>query len=216
MIGMLFDVGKSRLPPGLVTRAPPLSADDEAKTRQHVAYSVEILKNTPNINEQIIAGVGAHHEHFDGSGYPNALSGTAIPVFARMAGIVDWYQGSIRPYCAVPAISSIEAIERLHQMRGHEFQAEIVDQFVQAVGVYPTGTLVELNSGEVGVVIAQNRTRRLQPKLMLILSPGKERLEAFESIDLLVQNEQRSGGELRIASSLKSGAYGIDPAELYL
>ncbi|HET6725620.1 MAG TPA: HD domain-containing phosphohydrolase [Gammaproteobacteria bacterium] len=216
MIGMLFDIGKSRLPPGLITRTPPLSPEDESLIRRHVDYSVEILQNTPNINQQVIAGVWAHHEHFDGSGYPNGLRGSDIPVFARMAGIVDWYQATIKPYSAAPAMSSIQAIEKLHQMRGRQFQAEIVDQFVQAVGVYPTGTLVELNSGEVGVVIAQNRTRRLQPKIMIIMNKAKERLESFESIDLLMQSEHRSGEELRIVSSLESGAYGIDPAELYL
>jgi HD-GYP domain-containing protein (c-di-GMP phosphodiesterase class II) len=216
MLGTMFDVGKSRLPPGLITRAPPLSPGDAGELKRHVDYSIEIVQETPGISQQVVAGVWSHHEHFDGSGYPNGLRGLDIPVFGRMAGIVDWYQETIKPYYAAPALSSIQAIEKLHQMRGHEFQAEIVDQFVQAVGVYPTGTLVELNSGEVGVVIAQNRTRRLQPKVIVIMNKSKERLEAFESIDLLMQSEHRSGAELRIVSSLESGAYGINPSELYL
>jgi HD-GYP domain-containing protein (c-di-GMP phosphodiesterase class II) len=214
--GLLFDVGKSRLPPGLITRSPPLSAEDDELLKRHVDYSVEVMQKTPGLSQQVIAGVWAHHEHFDGSGYPNGLRDTDIPVFGRMAGIVDWYQAHIKPYNGTPAISSIQAIEKLHQLRGRLFQAEIVDQFVQAAGVYPTGTLVELNSGEVGVVIAQNRTRRLQPKVMVIMNQTKERLEAFESIDLLMQSEHRAGKELRIVGSLETGAYGIDPAELYL
>ncbi|HET7371625.1 MAG TPA: HD domain-containing phosphohydrolase [Gammaproteobacteria bacterium] len=216
MVGLLFDVGKSRLPPGLITRSPPLSPEDQELVQRHVDFSVEILQKTPDITQQVVAGVWAHHEHFDGSGYPNGLRGTDIPVFARMACIVDWYQETIKPYNGTPALSSIQAIEKLHQMRGRQFQAEIADQFVQAIGVYPTGTLVELNSGEVGVVIEQNRTRRLQPKIIVIMNAAKERLEAFEAVDLLMQSEHRSGEELRIVSSLEAGAYGIDPAELYL
>ncbi|HET8552208.1 MAG TPA: HD domain-containing phosphohydrolase [Gammaproteobacteria bacterium] len=216
MVGLLFDVGKSRLPPGLVTRKPPLSPEDAAQLRRHVDYSIEILQKTPGISPQVVAGVWSHHEHFDGTGFPNGLRGTDIPVFGRMAGIVDWYQATIKPYDGRPATASIQAVEQLHQMRDKKFQAEIVDQFVQAVGVYPTGTLVELNSGEVGVVIAQNRTRRLQPKVMVIMNAARERLESFEPVDLMMQSEHRAGEELRIISSLEAGAYGIDPAELYL
>lgn len=216
MIGLLFDVGKSRLPPGLITRTPPLAPEEDAALKRHVDYSVEILQRTPGISQQVVAGVWSHHEHFDGSGYPNGLRGTDIPVFGRMAGIVDWYEAAIKPYDGRPAISSIQAVERLHQMRDKKYQAEIVDQFVQAVGVYPTGTLVELNSGEVGVVIAQNRTRRLQPKIIIIMNANKEQMPTFEPVDLLIQSEHRSGEELRIVSSLETGAYGIDPAELYL
>lgn len=216
MVGLLFDVGKSRLPPGLITRRPPLSPEDNTLLKRHVEYGVEILQKTTGINQQVIAGVWAHHELFDGTGYPNGLRGTDIPAFGRMAAVVDWYESAVKPYDGRSALSSIQAIERLHGMRDKKYQAEMVDQFVQAIGVYPTGTLVELNSGEVGVVIAQNRTRRLQPKVLVIMNADKERLDAFESVDLLIQSEHRSGQELRIVSNLETGAYGINPAELYL
>ncbi|HET7673922.1 MAG TPA: HD domain-containing phosphohydrolase, partial [Gammaproteobacteria bacterium] len=216
MVGLLFDVGKSRLPPGLITRRPPLSPEDNALLKKHVDYGIEILQKTPGISQQVIAGVWSHHEFADGSGYPNGLRGTDIPAFGRMAAVVDWYASATKPYDGRPPLSSIQAIERLHGMRGKKFQAEMVDQFVQAIGVYPTGTLVELNSGEIGVVIAQNRTRRLQPKVLVIMNANKERLESFEAVDLLMQSEHRSGQELRIVSNLENGAYGINPAELYL
>lgn len=216
MIGLLFDVGKGRLPQDLITRRQPLNPEDEALLRRHVEYGVAVLEGSAGIHPQVITGVWSHHERFDGSGYPNRLRGAEIPTFGAMAGIVDWYESSVHPYDSEIALSSIEAIEQLQQMRGTKYQPEIVDQFVQAIGLYPTGTLVELSSGEVGIIVAQNRARRLQPKVVVVTNAAKERLEAFHTIDLLMQKTHGSTKELRIVKSLQMGAYGIDPKELYL
>lgn len=216
MIGLLFDLGKSRLPPGLITRTPPLPEKENALLKTHVKHGVAILKQMKGVSHRVQMAVMTHHERFNGSGYPNGLSGKNIPVYGRMAGLVDWYQSHVRPYDGTVALSSVQAIAQLHQMRSRLFQAELVDRFVQAIGVYPTGTLVELNSGEIGAVIAQNPSRRLQPIVMVVTNAAKKRLRTFEKQDLSVQSEHRAGTtrELKIVGSCKAGAYGIDPATL--
>ena len=101
----------------------------------------------------------------------------------------------------------------LYNARDKAFQEELVEQFIQCLGVYPTGSLVELVSGEVAIVIAQNRVRRLRPRIMLILGHDKVALNNFETIDL---DRETPGRTLEIARVLDPGTYGINPKEYYL
>jgi len=101
----------------------------------------------------------------------------------------------------------------LYDARNSAFQEELVEQFIQCLGVYPTGSLVEMVSGEVAIIIAQNRVRRLRPKIMLILDHDKVALKNFETIDL---DREPPGKNLEIASVLPPGTHGINPEEYYL
>jgi hypothetical protein len=133
-----------------------------------------------------------------------------------MAAIVDCFDAitSDRPYAT--AISPHEAVRRLYDWRGHAFQDELVEQFIQVLGVYPVGTLVQLSNGEVGVVIGQNRVRRLRPKVMLLLAPDKTPLEINPIRDLISDTHDNDGAEIAIQGVLEPGTYGLDPSDFYL
>jgi hypothetical protein len=95
------------------------------------------------------------------------------------------------------------------------FQSELIERFIQCIGAYPTGSLVELSTGEVAIVQAQNRTRQLLPRLLLLTTPDKRLAAGFRELDLLV--EANSGGaNVRILKTLEPGTYGLDPSELFL
>ena len=158
--------------------------------------------------------IETHHEREDGSGYPSALAGDAIPLFGRIAGIVDSFDAmtSARPYRA--SVSKYEALQQMYRARGRLFQADLVEQFVQCLGVYPVGTLVELSTGEVAVVMAQNPIRRLFPRVMLLTDVSKNLRKGFEPLDL---RDTLAGGkasmQVNIRKSLPVGAYGLDTRE---
>ena len=91
------------------------------------------------------------------------------------------------------------------------------NQFVQAIGMFPTGTLVLLNTGEVAVVTAQSRIRRLRPEIMVILDPDKRPLDEYRVVDLnRVSATADDQASLWIEQGLEPGAFGVDPAEYYL
>lgn len=213
---MLFDVGKTRLPTTLLMKPQSLTPTEIHVVRNHVDYSVAILENSDGITRRIIEMVHSHHERFDGSGYPDKLKGNQIPTFAKIAGMVDCYDAitSIRPYSKQR--SPYEAVREIYTWRNTLFQTEVVEQFMQVVGAFPTGSLVELNSGAVGIVVSQNEARRLRPKIMVVLDERKKRLRNFETIDLLNNNELEKVEKLWIDKCLEPGAYGVDPQELYL
>lgn len=213
---MLFDVGKTRLPSDLLMKPQALSPTEIHVVRNHVDYSVAILENSSGITPRIIKMVHSHHERYDGSGYPDRLKSNQIPTFAKIAGMVDCYDAitSIRPFAK--RRSSYEAVREIYAWRNTLFQTEVVEQFMQVVGAFPTGSLVELNSGAVGIVISQNEARRLRPKIMVVLDERKRRLRNFEIVDLLNDNELQNVEKLWIEQCLEPGAHGIDPQELYL
>jgi len=108
-------------------------------------------------------------------------------------------------------------MRELHKVVDTEFQAEMVEQFVRAIGMFPNGTLVELSNGEVGVVIEQNNVRRLRPKIMIILDRNRQPLEEFQTLDLLsAPAEPGAPGAVWIHRGLHAGSYGIDPADYFL
>lgn len=154
--------------------------------------------------------IQTHHERHNGSGYPLGLAGNQIPLFGRIAGIVDAYDAitSYRPYCK--PVPTFEAIEYLYQWRGIDFQTELVEQFIQVVGIYPVGSLVELSDSTVGVVISQNEHFRLRPQVMILLDGDKQLLNEFYEIDLRAGLEDGHADTLSIAKGLPPGAYALD------
>lgn len=211
---MLCDVGKLKLPDGLLNKAGKLNKVEFMMVKSHVELGLEVLKGSKGMNNHIMDIVAYHHERFNGSGYPKKLKGVKIPVLARVAAIADCYDAmtSERPYAT--AISPSLAVRKLYEWRNQDFQSELVEEFIQAVGLYPAGTLVELSNGAVGIVVAESRTSRLKPRILLLLDSDKNTLDEIEELDLM--NHQISDAQpLFITTSLSPGSYGIDPESVY-
>lgn len=212
----LMDVGRAKLPAELLNKTGPLSSDEYRELRRHVDYSLEILAGLPGIPSQVMQMVAEHHERYDGSGYPHGLTGKAISPLGKMAGLVDTYDAmtSERPHAR--ALSSVEAVSRLYELRNTQFQAQLVEEFIQAIGVYPTGNLVQLSNQEVAVVVAQNPERRLRPKLLVLLDANKKALPQPRPVDMMKVSHDSRGEPLRIITSLLPGSFGVDPARVQL
>lgn len=215
---MLLDVGKTRWSPDLLRKSGRPSPAEWELIREHVNHGVQMLNTSAGVDQRIITMIATHHERQDGSGYPNQLKGEQVPLAGRIAGIVDSYDAMISERSYSKPKSPFDAVRELNGMSNSAFGSELVELFIQAVGVFPTGTLVELNTGEVGIVMAQNRFRRLRPEVMLILDAAKAVRDDFSTVDLLTcdQNCDPSKPGLWITRGLERGAHGIDPAEYFL
>ena len=213
----VMDLGKLRLPSAPWQSDAALPEESVDAMRLHVEASLDGLKKGGLQDPVVLAAIETHHERFDGSGYPHGLSGSKIPVAGRVAGIVDSYDAmiSVRPYA--PIKSSYEAIQELYQQADKLFQQELVEYFVKAIGVFPVGSVVELNTGEVGIVVAQSMQARLKPKVMLILDEQKQPRKKMMIIDLAAQEPLNSQVlDWWITKELPKHAYGIDPQTYFL
>ena len=209
---LLMDVGKAKLPQDLLVKDSELTSEETEEMQKHVTYSVDILKKTEGISEEAINIALTHHERYDGSGYPNNLVGVQTPIYGRIAAIIDCYDAMTTTTPYRKAISEHAALQQIYNLRDKYFQQELVEQFLQCMGVYPTGSLVELSTGEVGIILAQNVKQRLKPQIMMILDDQKKQYAQRRIIDLAVQSEDSNGKLLHISRGLDHGEYGVDTA----
>jgi len=212
----LMDIGKLKLPKTLLNRPGRLCEDEFDMIRDHVRLSIEMIGEGGKDSKDVIELVATHHERVNGKGYPNQLKGNDIPLFGRIAAIVDCYDAISSNRAYAKAISPADAVRKLYEWRDIDFHAALVEVFIQALGIYPAGSLVELSTGEVGVVMSEYRARRLRPKVMLILDAEKRLYEEFPTIDLYKVSQTEAGESINISQSLEPGSYGIDPSELFL
>lgn len=214
---LLMDIGKAELPPEILKNGGPLGDDEMALMRGHVNNSLAILERAGILSEDVRNIVRTHHERDDGSGYPAGLSGAHIPLFGRMAGMIDSFDAMTNDRPFRKAIAQHAALQELYLSRNRLFQSELVEQFMMCLGVYPTGSLVELSTGEVAVVMAQNQARRLRPRIVVLTTPNKVFDQRLPTVDLMMQSSVSESGEPSyIVRALEPGAYGLDVTNLYL
>lgn len=186
--GLLMDIGMALLPPELATNNQKFSEADVVVMRTHVDIGVEILERHSDFPDMIYDVLKHHHERIDGSGYLKGLSGQEISVFAQMAGIVDTYDAMItaRPYKG--SASSQSTLEEM--LEDPSFDKALVEDFIKAIGLYPVGSLVHLQSGKLAIVAQANRKNPLKPKVMSFYSiRGKHHTE-IKIIDLNKSSER--------------------------
>lgn len=215
MVGLLQDVGNLRLPTELLAKRERLTADEYELVKGHVQHTVEILESTPGLPSWLPALATLHHERYDGSGYPKGLTGAGIGTIGGIAGIADTFDAltSKRPYAAPVPPST--ALGMLHKMRGKAFHPELVEQFIRCIGIFPVGSVIELNSGEVGIVIAQNVEKRLQPRVMVVRTPEGQPLRPQKLLDLSKAPKATPDETYRIRRTLEYGQAGVGVRDLF-
>lgn len=215
-LGLLQDIGKIRLPNLLLEKRDRLSMEEFEQAKLHVKYSAEILAATPGLPADLAKLALLHHERHDGSGYPNQLKGKEIGTIGSIAAIIDTFDALTvhRPYAA-PVAPSV-ALNMLYKWRSTFFDAVLVEQFIRCIGIFPVGSVVELNSGEIGIVIAQNLVKRLQPRVMVTRDEKGNPLRPQKLLDLS-RNPKMSADEVyRIRRTLELGRITVRPEELFM
>lgn len=216
LLGLLQDIGKTRLPPDLLARATPLSPEESELAKRHVEFSAEILRATPGLDPRLPELALLHHERQDGTGYPRGLKGDEIGLYGSMAAIADTFDAltALRPY-AEP-LSPSSALSYLYKERGLGFHGELVEQFIQCIGVFPVGSVVELNTGEIGIVITQNLLRRLKPRVMVVLDARGQPVRPYKVLDLDKDPKATPEEPYRIKRTLEQSRVQVDPREMFL
>ena len=195
----------------ILNKEEKLSDNEIVTIRSHVEQGLDLISGSGHISHHVYTMIESHHERHNGNGYPYGLMDGDIPVSGRIGGIVDTYDAMVneRPFSKKP-YSPHQAIYMLYKSRNTLFDSMLVEQFIQTVGVYPSGSLVELETGEVGMVISANKKARLRPQIMLIMDTNKKMMKKYQPVNLIEREE------LAIKKALAHSAYGIKMNEVFL
>ncbi|HQZ02828.1 MAG TPA: HD-GYP domain-containing protein [Thauera sp.] len=191
---LLHDVGKARVADEILNKPAKLTDAEFAKMKNHVVQSKIILQDTPGISDIALDVAAQHHERFDGTGYPNKLKGDEISLYGQMGAIVDVYDAITSNRVYHKGMAPTEALRKLLEWGKFHFKPELVQAFIRAVGIYPTGSLVRLESRRLAVVQAQNPDQLMQPVVKLVFHTRGYYL-APEVVDLRHSQDRIVGHE---------------------
>lgn len=169
LAGMLHDLGKALVPQEILNKPGKLTAEEFEVIKLHPVRGYELLRTSGKFSPAVLDVCRHHHERFDGTGYPDRLSGELIPLVARMGAVCDVYDAvtSNRPYKA--GWDPARALSEMASWKGH-FDIVVFQTFVKSVGIYPTGSLVRMRSGRLAVVLDQNPAALTKPRVKLFFS----------------------------------------------
>lgn len=182
--GLLHDIGKMVIPNEVLNKPGKLTDEEFTIMKSHPVRGREILKSCYQVHETALDVCLHHHERVDGKGYPEKLSGDALTLFARMGAVCDVYDAISSDRCYKAAWSPAEAIRKMASWKDGHFDESIFQAFVKTVGIYPSGTLLKLQSGRLGVVIEQSTKKLTTPIVKIFFSTRANAHIPAEIIDI--------------------------------
>lgn len=209
---LLHDVGKMKVPNDIINKPGKLTDEEFSLMKSHVPHGVAILEATHGIPSVAIDVARYHHERYAGGGYAIGAKGEQIGLFGTIGAIVDCYDAITSDRSYHTGMSAHDALKKMYSWRGKDFQPVMIEQFIQCMGIYPIGSVVELNNGCIGVVISVNRERRLLPKVALVLNADKTLFSPAKVIDLKEFSEKRNK-DMEIRKVLPPGEQGVNPTK---
>lgn len=184
MAGLLHDLGKALMPMEVLNKPGKLTEEEFRIIKGHPVEGHRLLVEGGGAGEVSLDVCLHHHEKFDGSGYPKGLKGDEISLFAKMGAVCDVYDAitSNRPY--KNGWDPAESIRKMTEWSKGHFDERVFQAFVKSIGIYPTGSLVKLASGRLGVVIEQSQKSLLAPQVKVFFSTKSKAYIPPEIIDL--------------------------------
>lgn len=184
MAGLLHDLGKALMPMEVLNKPGKLTDEEFAIIKTHPVEGHRLLVEGNTTREIPLDVCLHHHEKVDGSGYPHRLKGDDISLFAKMGAVCDVYDAitSNRPY--KQGWDPAESIKKMTEWSTGHFDAKIFQAFVKCIGIYPTGALVRLSSGRLGVVLDQSAKSLLTPQVKVFYSTKSQIYIPPEAVDL--------------------------------
>lgn len=182
--GLLHDIGKMVIPNEVLNKPGQLTDEEFVIMKSHPERGWEILKSCYQVHETALDVCLHHHERVDGKGYPKKLSGDALTLFARMGAVCDVYDAISSDRCYKPAWSPAESIRKMASWKDGHFDETVFQAFVKTIGIYPSGTLLKLKSGRLGVVMEQSTKKLTTPIIKTFFSTRANAHILVEILDL--------------------------------
>jgi len=208
---LLHDVGMAMLPPEILEKRGGLDTKEFKIMESHIAWGLRILEESGGVSNIVKEITAQHHERWDGTGYPSHITEDQITLYGSIGAIVDVYDAVTSERTYGEPMSAEDALKKMYEWRDKDFSGELIEEFIRCMGIFPIGSLVELSTGAIGVVVTINRSRRLKPKIALVLTADKLDIGHKSIIDLAAKLLGQD--DVKIKRVLPTGTHSINPMD---
>jgi putative nucleotidyltransferase with HDIG domain len=189
--GLLHDIGKMKVPLAVLNKPGKLSPQEFDQIKKHVEYGLEVLAQSKGVPSESLQVVAEHHERSNGSGYPARLDATKIGFFGAIASIVDVYDAITTDRIYHTHMTPYEAIRSMFQWGDRDFKMELLERFIRCVGIYPAGSVVQVDHSQIAVVMEANPAQPLKPSILIILDENRREYPTPQMIDLAAEGMEK-------------------------
>lgn len=210
LCALLHDIGMLKVPEEILQKPEPLTDAEIAHINQHTFYGRDLLMTIKDLYFGAVDVASTHHEWINGQGYPRGLDATQISPFTRIISIVDIYDDILTEHPYRKARTPFEALKAVHEARATQLDEGLTKHFIDMIGVFPVGSMVELSTGEVAIVVSTNRQHTMQPKIIKVLDYRKQACK-----ETLINLAELDPNRIKIVRILKDGDYGLNAETLH-
>jgi HD-GYP domain-containing protein (c-di-GMP phosphodiesterase class II) len=213
LCGMMHDVGKLLIPPEILHKSSPLDEEEIRIMKTHTRLGYNLLKSSPNMSSSAAVVALTHHEQLDGRGYPRRLQESGISNFTKIVSIANAYDVMTNDHHQ-RGKTHLEATHILTNLAGTHYDPTLVVKFIESIGVYPPGSLVEMTNGSVAMVLEVHEKAKLRPKVVIILDEEKNPVPE-KIIDLSTMVQDSRGHIYTIKNIIKAKDWNLDVSKYY-
>lgn len=214
LCGMMHDMGKMRIPLEILNKAGRLTAEEVKIMQSHTTLGWKLLMSSSNMYGGAVDVAYTHHERLDGRGYPRGLTAESISPYARMVAITDTYDAITSDRVYQKGRTHLDAINIMTAEEDTHLDSTLTIKFIECLGIYPPGNLVEMSNGEVAIVIESHPLHKLKPKVVFLLNENKQP-QAQRIVDLAEMSLDRSAQPYKIKRMVRAEDYGINLDSFY-
>lgn len=214
--GLLHDLGKMRIPLEILNKPSKLTFEEFEVMKTHPMEGYNMLKEQSDLPSEVLDIVKHHHERRNGKGYPSQLDGDQINNMTRIVAIVDVYDAITSDRCYHDAITPYDALKNMYEWVKEDFDKEMIEQFIKCLGIYPIGSVVELNLGHVGIVVSASEKSKLRPIVMLVLNSKREKFPKPKLVNLAHPKWRNGTQKLEVKTILNSHEYDFNIKDIVM
>ena len=181
---LLHDIGKMHVPLEILNKPGRLTDEEFEIVKSHSMSGYNLLRQKKDMPGEVLDIVRSHHERINGRGYPDGLSGEFIGRLVQITSIVDVYDAITSDRCYHDGIAPHDALKNMFDWAGDNFDADLVERFIKCLGIYPIGSMVELNTGHIGIVVSASEKARLRPIILVVINKNRKRYDVPRLINL--------------------------------
>lgn len=207
---LLHDIGKMLVPLKVLNKPGKLTDDEFKIMKSHPEMGFQLLRKDENISQEVLTIIRNHHERINGQGYPDKLDEQSISYFTKIVSITDVYDAITSDRVYHDGMTPHDAMQRLYEWMPNNFDKDLIQIFIRTLGIYPIGSVVELKTGHIGLVVKLNEGHRLKPVVMLIMNREREYYPQRKLVNLASTIWEKSDGKPEIKRILDAKEFNID------